>query len=214
MKSLFVVLSCLFALTLSTHARSFTFRDGTVLEADIYNQVPFAPASDGITLQQRKMIYFHHYPLTAESYAPPQIFASNPNYLPSCVPSRIAFIHFSRPTLLALRKDYGDLIAPPAPLPTPETGSQGHAILFSRVGGKAPAAALPVYPPDVQAAIRDIIVGIDRALEEQARRRPDGSLLVTHRWQGLVEEEMSGCFGRSAVWGKHLARDAATSFRR
>ncbi len=214
MKSLSVVL---LILTLSAHARQFVFRDGTFLEADIYGRESFGPSPDGITLHQRGMIYFHHYPSTSESYAPPtHVSASNPNYLPSCVPSRIAFVHFSRGTLLALRQDYARVANIPQP-PPPVPASQGHSILY----GQVPAAPTlsPTHPAganltDVQMTARSIITGIDQALGEQTRRRPDASPMATQQWQLLVELEMDAHFGRTAVWGKHFVRPLTPSFRR
>ncbi|MSR43571.1 MAG: hypothetical protein EXS19_05995 [Pedosphaera sp.] len=202
MKSLFVAL---LAFTLSVHARQFTFRDGTVIEAYIHGASPFAPAADGLTLHMRGMIYFHHYPATTESYAPPtRASASNPNNLPSCVPSRIAFMHFSRETLLALRRDYAHVAGlSAAPVPVQDS-SQGYAILHGQP--VAPPPVQFVYPEETRMAARDIITGIDRALENQARFRPEATAAATQQWQSLVEWEMRTYFGSQAVWGKQLQR--------
>ncbi len=212
MKSLLVVLSGLFALTLSTHARQFAFRDGTVIEASIFAGESFAPAADGLTQHMRGMIYFHHYPATTESYAPPtRNSAANPNGLPSCVPSRIAFIHFSRDTLLALRRDY-ERVATATSAPAPRSDSQGYDMLHGRPA--VPPTVQFAYSTEARAAAIGIITGIDRALEAQARFRPEASVAATQQWQMLTELEMNPHIGTKVVWGKHLQRPPAASFRR
>lgn len=196
----------LLALTLSAEARQFIFRDGTVIEASIYGLEKFAPAEDGLTLHMNGRIYFHHYPATTESYAPPSNYGSNPSGLPTCVPSRIAFIHFSRQTLLALRQDY-ERVAGPASAPAVSPGeSPGYRDAAPSSWTPAAPPAQAIYPMDVQVAARNILTGIDRALEEQSRFRPSASVTATQRWQLLVELEMERHFGTQAVWGKYLRR--------
>ncbi len=196
----------LLALTLSTDARQFIFRDGTVIEAGIYGLGEFAPAADGLTLHMQGRIYFHHYPATSESYAPPTVNGSNPGSLPTCVPSRIAFLHFSRQTLLALRQDY-ERIAGPATAPAVSPGeSPGYRDAAPSSWTPAAPPAAPIYSVEVQVAARNIITGIDQALEAHARFRPSASLAATQRWQLLVELEMQPHFGTQAIWGKQLRR--------
>ena len=109
------------------------FKDGTILRnVKVHMGISgeWRPRADGLTLEVGGKIYFHHYPyvenkrtfaipssddgLYKTSYVtrvyrvptprPPLEQHWNPNGIPSCVPSRIRFIHFDANTLNTMYK--------------------------------------------------------------------------------------------------------------
>ena len=114
-------------LVLNADGAVFKFKDGTVVNGYIFEQ-PLsigAPSPDGILLISNKKFYLHNYPLKTKEKiidhgngrytveeeiiptpAPPSEVNLNPYQLPRCVPARINFIHFDKPTLNNLYKYY------------------------------------------------------------------------------------------------------------
>ena len=115
------------------------FKDGTVLNnVSIRFVLDDSPSAKGIILQTADdRVYFHHYPYRPpvpiikdyvpddgtyktnkvivrykhiEHYKPPiKMSDFNPVHIPQCVPSRIPFIHFDKPTLNELYKALGPI---------------------------------------------------------------------------------------------------------
>ena len=110
------------------------FKDGTILKnVSIRFEGSDSPSSKGVILHSTNdRVYFHHYPYRPpvpifkdfvpddgtyrtnrvivghkhiEHYKPPiKMSDFNPVHIPQCVPSRIPFIHFDKPTLNELHK--------------------------------------------------------------------------------------------------------------
>ncbi len=107
-----IILSSLF-LAIAAHAAQpilFQFRDGTALRAKVHTGGQWGPTARGVVLKVGDGVYFHDYPSSSDSLAPPVHESdANPFGLPSCTPSRISFKHFKPFTLRALNDSFGRL---------------------------------------------------------------------------------------------------------
>jgi hypothetical protein len=122
-------------LTSSLHSATLSLKDGTVIKGHIYENGNCLgnPNSQGVFLVVNKKIYLHHYPLKtkeknvnlpnrvytvteeiAPTPAPPLSLdyeGINPHFVPQCVPARINFIQFSKPSLVKMHNHFSERAA-------------------------------------------------------------------------------------------------------
>ena len=126
MKRITLYLICITPFFSNISAETFHFRDGTVVEGEIFWGKDYEPNQKGVILSVNKKLYLHHYPYVKESScAPPMYYpyyaGKNPP-LPlldrarknslhgysttiKCTPSRLSFFNFESFTLSDIRKE-------------------------------------------------------------------------------------------------------------
>jgi hypothetical protein len=112
-KIVIIILLCTSLVLRSETTYSFEFRDGTKVDGEIlYSKIDFFSNIDrmGVHLITKKGLYMHHYPYSrsmSEPYVPRPSYvpAINPYGLPTCLPTRISFLQFSRKTLSNIHGD-------------------------------------------------------------------------------------------------------------
>ncbi len=98
------------AVTFSTAGAELFFKDGTKVNADLFDAKP-----EGVVLLIQGKVYIHHYPFHKEAFAPPEHNAfDNPFHLPSCAPTRISYFHFAKNTQDDLVSKYKKVGTPAA----------------------------------------------------------------------------------------------------